>query len=279
MRIRSGLILPLLAATALAQQPAAAPPKYEVMAIRYATVPGFAVSDLIKGADPSRKIDIAMYVWLVRGGGRNVLVDSGFYRPEFFKSWKIADFVRPDQAVARAGVKADEITDVIITHMHWDHAGSVDLFPKAQVWIQRDEYAYYTGAAWQKGGKHGGIELADLTTMLRANTEGRLHLVDGDGEILPGISVYTGGRHTWASQYAVVDALPGRVVLASDNLYLYENLDKHLPIAQTFDEASNLQAQDRMRKLASDPRLIIPGHDPAVLTRFPKVSEGIVRIE
>jgi len=278
MRIRSGLILPLFAATAFAQQPAAAP-KYEVMAIRYATIPGFAVSDLIKGADPSRKIDIAMYVWLVRGGGRNVLVDSGFYRPEFFKSWKIADFVRPDQAVARAGVKADEITDVIITHMHWDHAGSVDLFPKAQVWIQRDEYAYYTGAAWQKGGRHGGIELADLTTMLRANTEGRLHLVDGDGEILPGISVYTGGRHTWASQYAVVDALPGRVVLASDNLYLYENLDKHLPIAQTFDEASNLQAQDRMRKLASDPRLIIPGHDPAVLTRFPKVSEGIVRIE
>jgi len=278
MRIRSGLILPLFAATAFAQQPAAAP-KYEVMAIRYATIPGFAVSDLIKGADPSRKIDIAMYVWLVRGGGRNVLVDSGFYRPEFFKSWKIADFVRPDQAVARAGVKADEITDVIITHMHWDHAGSVDLFPKAQVWLQRDEYAYYTGAAWQKGGRHGGIELADLTTMLRANTEGRLHLVDGDGEILPGISVYTGGRHTWASQYAVVDALPGRVVLASDNLYLYENLDKHLPIAQTFDEASNLQAQDRMRKLASDPRLIIPGHDPAVLTRFPKVSEGIVRIE
>jgi glyoxylase-like metal-dependent hydrolase (beta-lactamase superfamily II) len=278
MRIRSGLMLLLLAANALAQQPAA-PPKYEVLAIRYATVPGFAISDLIKGADPSRKIDLAMYVWLVRGGGRNILVDSGFYRPEFFKSWKIADFVRPDEAVARAGVKADEITDVIITHMHWDHAGSVDLFPKAQVWIQRDEYAYYTGAAWQKGGKHGGIELADLTTMLRANTEGRLHLVDGDREILPGISVYTGGRHTWASQYAVVDALPGRVVLASDNLYLYENLDKHLPIAQTFDEASNLRAQDRMRKLASDPRLIIPGHDPAVLTRFPKAGEGMVRIE
>jgi glyoxylase-like metal-dependent hydrolase (beta-lactamase superfamily II) len=278
MRIRSGLMLLLLAANAVAQQPAA-PPKYEVLAIRYATVPGFAISDLIKGADPSRKIDLAMYVWLVRGGGRNILVDSGFYRPEFFKSWTIADFVRPDEAVARAGVKADEITDVIITHMHWDHAGSVDLFPKAQVWIQRDEYAYYTGAAWQKGGKHGGIELADLTTMLRANTEGRLHLVDGDREILPGISVYTGGRHTWASQYAVVDALPGRVVLASDNLYLYENLDKHLPIAQTFDEASNLRAQDRMRKLASDPRLIIPGHDPAVLTRFPKAGEGMVKIE
>ena len=115
--------------------------------------------------------------------------------------------------------------------------------------------------------------------MLRANTEGRLHLVDGEREILPGINVYTGGRHTWASQYAVVDAVPGKVVLASDNLYLYENLDKHLPIAQTFDAAANLHAQDRMRKLASEIRLIIPGHDPAVLTRFPRAGEGMVKIE
>ena len=285
MRIRPGLILLLFPmsgllfpASGLAQQ-ATAVPKYEVTAIRYATIPDFAISDLVKGGDHSRKIDIAMYVWLVRGGGRNILVDTGFYRPEIFKNWKVVDFIRPDEAVARAGVKPDEITDVIVTHMHWDHAGSADLFPKAQIWIQRDEYAYYTGAAWQPGGKHGGIELADLTAMLRANTEGRLHLVDGDREILPGVSVYTGGRHTWASQYAVVNGTPGRIVLASDNMYLYENLDKHLPIAQTFDEFSNLRAQDRMRTLASEPRLIIPGHDPAVLTRFPKAGEGMVRIE
>jgi glyoxylase-like metal-dependent hydrolase (beta-lactamase superfamily II) len=277
MSVRWGLILLLFASSAVAQgQPARA--RYEVTAIRYATIPGFAVSDLVKGVDPARKIDIAMYVWLARGGGRNVLVDSGFYRPEFFKSWKVADFVRPDEAVARAGVRPDEVTDIIVTHMHWDHAGSVDLFPKAQVWIQRDEYAYYTGAAWQEGGKHGGVTLPDLATILRVNTEGRLHLVDGDREILPGISVYTGGRHTWASQYAVVDAVPGKVVLASDNLYLYENLDQHLPIAQTFDADSNLRAQERMRTLATEPRLIIPGHDPAVLERFPKVREGIVWI-
>jgi glyoxylase-like metal-dependent hydrolase (beta-lactamase superfamily II) len=276
---RAFLTTALLLATAATFAQSGVAPKYEVLAIRYGTVPAFGVSNLIKGADPARKIDIAMYVWLVRGGGRNILVDSGFYSQKFLASWKVADFIRPDEAVARAGVKAEDITDVVITHMHWDHAGSVDLFPKAQVWIQKEEYTYYTGAAWQSGGKHGGIELADLTTMLRVNTEGRLHLVEGDREILPGIRVYTGGRHTWASQYVTIAALPGTVVLASDNLYLYENLDKHLPIAQTFDEASNLRAQEKMRELASDPRLIIPGHDPAVLTRFPKAGDGIVKIE
>jgi len=258
---------------------AAQTPQYDVYAIRYATIPGFPVAGLIKGADESRKIDIAMMVWLVRGGGRNIVVDSGFYRPQFFKSFKVTDFVRPDEAVARAGVKPEDVTDVILTHAHWDHADGADLFPKAQIWIQKEEYRYYTGEAWQPDGKHGGIELEDMAYLLRANTEGRLHLVDGDREILPGVRVYTGGRHTWASQYVAVIGKPGPIVLASDNMYLYENLDKHLPIAQTFDPVSNLAAQDKMKTLVRDPRFIIPGHDPAVLTRFPKVVDAVVRIE
>ena len=102
---------------------------------------------------------------------------------------------------------------------------------------------------------------------------------DGDQEILPGIRVYLGGRHTFASQYVSVNTKAGAVILASDNVYLYENLDKHLPIAQTFDEQSNLAAQDKMRTLVKDPRFIIPGHDPQVMTRFPKVADNVVKIE
>ncbi|HEV2984558.1 MAG TPA: hypothetical protein VGX46_09220, partial [Vicinamibacterales bacterium] len=88
-----------------------------------------------------------------------------------------------------------------------------------------------------------------------------------------------GGKHTWQSQFVTVQLRDRIAVLASDNMYLYENLDAHAPIAQTFDAVSNLRAQDRMRSLAGLPRLIVPGHDPAVFTRFPRVSERIVRIE
>lgn len=70
----------------------------------------------------------------------------------------------------------------------------------------------------------------------------------------------------------------GIVVLASDNVYLYENLQKHVPIAATLDAASNLRAQDRMKQLASS-QLVIPGHDPAVMTKFPAVASGVVRIQ
>jgi glyoxylase-like metal-dependent hydrolase (beta-lactamase superfamily II) len=269
--------------TASSQAPAALP-AYEVYAIRYATIPDFPVSALVTGADPGRKLSIAMTVWLIRGNGRNILVDSGFYRPQFFKDWKVEAFLKPSDAVAQSevtpAVKPEDITDVIITHMHWDHADGMDLFPHARIWVQKDEYNYYTGEAWQRPRTHGGIDPDDVLAAVKLNLAGRLGLVNGDAqEILPGITCYTGGKHTFQSQYVGVNTKAGTVILASDNMYLYENLEKHAPIAQTLDAASNLRAQDRMRQLAASPRLIVPGHDPAVFEKFPKVSERVVRIE
>jgi len=259
--------------------PAQSKPEYEVLAIRYATIPQFAVSGLVAGADPARKLDIAMMVWLVRGNGKNILVDSGFYREQFFKQWKIADFAKPSDAVARAGVKPEEITDVIVTHMHWDHADGMDLFPNARVWVQKEELEYYAGSAWQSRRTHGGIDPEDVLTAVKLNLAGKLTLVNGDAqEIFPGITCYTGGKHTYASQFVGVRTAAGTIVLASDNMYLYENLEKHVPIAATLDAESNLRAQDRMKQIAGDPARIIPGHDPAVTTRFPQVAPGVVRI-
>ena len=193
---------------------------------------------------------------------------------------KLADYTRPDKALGRLGIRPEQVTDVIITHMHWDHADGVDLFPKAQVWIQKDEFDYYTHGARQPEDKDGHVGLNYITALEKLNAEGRVHLVDGDAkEILPGVTVYTGGRHTFASQYVGVNTKAGRMVIASDNLYLYENLDKHVPIAQTFDAKSNLAAQDRMKGLAASPRLIIPGHDPEVFVRFPKPGDGVARLD
>jgi glyoxylase-like metal-dependent hydrolase (beta-lactamase superfamily II) len=254
--------------------------QYEVYAVRYATLSDFPVAALIKGADPARKLDIAMTVWLVKGNGRVVLVDSGFYREQFLKQWKPKDFMKPSEALAELGVKPEDVTDVIITHMHWDHADGMDLFPQARIWVQKDEYAYYTGEAWQRKDTHGGIDKDDVLAVVRLNLEGRVGLVNGDAqEIIPGITCYTGGKHTYQSQYVGVRTKSGMVVLASDNMYLYENLERHIPIAQTLDADSNLRAQDRMKQIATAPRLIIPGHDPAVFEKFPKAGSRAVKIE
>jgi glyoxylase-like metal-dependent hydrolase (beta-lactamase superfamily II) len=267
----------LLAANLVCAQPK---PQYEILAVKYATIPDFRVAGLVAGADKDRKIDIAMMVWLVRGNGHTILVDSGFYREQFFRQWKVSGFVKPSEAIAGAGVKPEDVTDVVISHMHWDHADGIDLFPKARIWIQKDELEYYAGTAWQARNTHGGIDPDDVLAAVKLNLQGRVGLVNGDAqEILPGISCYTGGKHTYSSQFVTVNTAAGTVVLASDNMYLYENLEKHVPIAATLDAESNLRAQDRMKQLAAKPGLIIPGHDPAVMKNFPEIAPGIVRIQ
>jgi glyoxylase-like metal-dependent hydrolase (beta-lactamase superfamily II) len=253
--------------------------RYEIDAIRYATLPAFRVSGLVAGADTSRRMDIAMSVWLLRGGDRrSVLVDAGFHRPRFIERWKPHDYLLPSEAVRRAGVAPEAITDIVVTHVHWDHADGIDLFPNATVWIQADEYHHYvtplTGAPQERG-----IEAEVSHMLFDLERRGRLRLITGDAqEFLPGITAYTGGKHTFASQYVGVRTAAGTAVIASDNVYLYENLDRRAAIAQTLDAASNLRAQERMRSLASHVRLILPGHDPAVFQRFRAARNGVARI-
>ena len=278
---RHGLPLALCALLlGAAPQSPAAPrePVWQIYALRYATIPKFPVHDLVAGADTVRTIDIAMMFWLLRGSGRRcVLVDAGFYRQKFLDSWKPADYRRPSDALQSFGVPADSVTDVIISHVHWDHLDGADLFPNARVWIQRDEYAYYVGGDGTP--LHAAIDTLDAAMLARMNRAGRVQLVEGDDrELLPGLTAYTGGKHTFASQYIGVRTARGTVVLASDNCYLYENLDRHRPIAQTLDSTSNLAAQDRMKRIASSRRLIVPGHDPAVFQRFRSVQPGVVDI-
>ncbi len=251
-------------------------PVYEVYAIGYGVLPDFPVAALVARADKSRKMDIQMMVWLLKSHGRIILVDSGFYRQKFLDHWKPKDYVKPSDAIAKVGLKPENITDIIITHVHWDHADGVDLFPKARVWIQKEEFNHYADPEFTKT----AMDPEDLSVLQGLLDAKRLVLVDGDAqEIIPGVTVYTGGKHTYASQYVGVNTRRGMVVVASDNLYLYENLEKGLSIAQTLDAQSNLRAQERMKQIASSPALIVPGHDPEVFVRFPKPGHGVARID
>jgi len=259
------------AALCATQLAASALPVYSIQAIRLADSPGDAVADMVIGAPKEEKIDTVYALWLIRGGGRNILFDSGFHRARWFKEWTIKDFLAPDEAVRLAGVKPEEVTDIVISHAHWDHMGGIDLFPNATVWIQREEFRYYTGPAWQPGGDHGGIDPDDVVEVVRLNTQGRVRLIDGDDvEILPGIRAYTGGRHTYASQYLCVTGNPP-FVLASDNVYLYRNLAEHEPSA-TFSEAdyaANVRNQQRMIEMAGSSQRVIPGHDALQFKIYP----------
>jgi glyoxylase-like metal-dependent hydrolase (beta-lactamase superfamily II) len=276
MRLLAALALGV---AAFAPTPA---PSYEVYAVRFGALHGVPLSALVAGADTSRRQDLAFMVWLMKGpNGRTVLLDAGFYREKVQRFFSPTDFEKPSTALAKLGVRPEDVTDVIISHVHSDHLDGADLFPNAHVWIQRDEYRHYVGANGEPLDR--GIDTADADMLARLYRAGRVTLVDGDArEIIPGITVYTGGRHTFASQYVGVTTAAGTVVLASDNAYVYANLATHTPIGVTFspgDTTTNRQALERMERIATSPRLIVPGHDPDVFIRFPTPGNGVARIQ
>ena len=266
--LRSGLLFLVYATGCLG---AAELPEYSIEAIRYANSPGDPVASMVMGAPADETVDSVYAFWLIRSNDRTMLFDSGFHRARWFDLWTIEDYLRPDDALRLAGVAPEEVTDVIISHAHWDHMGGIDLFPAATVWIQRDEFAYYTGDAWQDDGQSAGIDADDVQALVRINTEGRVRLIDGDDqEIAPGIRVFTGARHTFASQYLLVQG-DEPWVLASDNVYLYRNLEDKAASA-TFresDHAANVAAQRRMIELAGSAERVLPGHDALQFERFP----------
>lgn len=257
---------------------------YKVYAVRFASSGyPFTVGDWVAGGPKTQPIKIDFMVWLIQGNGKNVLVDAGFWKDmEDAKEFKVSSYQRPDSALSKLGVKAENITDVILSHPHWDHVDGIGLFPKAQVWMQKGDYNYFVGAAWQKNGDKGGFLPDNVRQIVELNLSGKLTLVDGDNkEIIPGIKVFTGSKHTYNSQYVLVQAGKNKVVLASDNIWVYYNLEHLLPAASggTLDPAGYIKEMQRMKTLASNNRFIIPGHDAAIFDRFFKIADGVVEIK
>jgi glyoxylase-like metal-dependent hydrolase (beta-lactamase superfamily II) len=260
-------------------------PNYRVYAIRFAAMAHPTAISMWADKGPDKdSVNIDFSIWLIRGdNGKNILVDAGF-RNDIVeaKDFEVANYVRPDSVLAKVGLKPGDITDVILSHPHWDHIDGVGLFPNAHIWIQKEDYNYFVGAAWATDSTSGGFDKRDVRMMVELNIAGKVTLVDGDNkEIIPGIRVYTGSRHTYNSQFVGVRAGDKNIVLASDNIWIYYSLDHLVPASAggTLDPAGYVRSMERMKTLASSPKYIIPGHDAKVFTLFPVVTDGVVEIE
>jgi glyoxylase-like metal-dependent hydrolase (beta-lactamase superfamily II) len=257
---------------------------YKVYAVRFASV-GHAmpISDWADKGPKTDSVRIDFMVWLIQGKGKNILVDAGFLNgiPDA-ADFDVTNYTRPDSALLKLAVKPEEITDIILSHPHWDHIDGIGLFPNAHIWIQKEDFNYYVGAAWGKNGSNGGFNKRDVRMLIEKNLAGHMTLVDGDNkEILPGIKVYTGSRHTFNSQYVLVGTGANKVLLASDNIWIYYSLEHLTPASQggTLDPEGYVNAMRRMKTLVTDVKFIIPGHDSRIFSRFPVVADGVVQIK
>src|SRR5580693_3998623 len=205
MKIRLPFLLLFVLAGPLNIQ--AQSPDYKVYAIRFAASAHPASVSVFADSGPSTdSVNMVFSIWLIKGNnGKNILVDAGFLNGPQAKYFDLANYIRPDSALMRLGLKPEDITDIILSHPHWDHIDGVGLFPNAHIWIQKEDYNYFVGAAWASDSTSGGFDKRDVRMMVELNMAGKVTLVDGDNkEIIPGIKVYTGSRHTYNSQFVGV---------------------------------------------------------------------------
>ncbi len=249
---------------------------YEVYAIRYATMSPRTPNMNFIVPDPheTSASDLDYFVWLIRGGGRDILVDTGFNETEAgLRNRKLT--IDPVDALARFGVEAGAIRDVVVTHLHYDHAGNLDRFPNARFHLQEREMSYATGRCMCFGALRHPFSVEHVTLMVRHVYGERVSFHSGDGEVAPGVTLHRVGGHSDGLQVVRVETARGPVVLASDAAHYYGNLHRRSPFPIVYHVGDMCRGWEIVEGLAGHPDRIIPGHDPLVAAIYPRASDKV----
>ena len=254
--------------------PALQLPQYEIYALRYATRPAKRSDHFIGGDPHDGPMPMDYFLWVVRGGGRTVVVDTGF-TAEVATARGRTFLIQPTELLRRLGVTPESVGDVVLTHLHYDHAGNLDKFRNAAFHVQDEELAFATGRYMCFHRFRHGYEVDDVVDLVRLVYKDRVHFYKGDAELAPGISLHRIGGHTAGMQCVRVHTARGWVVLASDTTHFYENMESQRPFTTAFHLGDMLEGFETLRRLADTPEHIVPGHDPKVMERYPPATAAL----
>lgn len=248
---------------------------FELFAVRYAHHAKRSAAENFIGGDPHDEASpLDYFVWVARRSDRVFVVDTGFGE-EAARARGRQLLRRPADGVKALDVDPAQVEDVIITHLHYDHAGTLDAFPRARFHIQDREMAFATGRCMCHAAMRHAFAVEDVTAMVRHLFAGRVAFHDGDEELAAGLSVHRIGGHTAGIQCVRVLTRRGWVVLASDTSHLYANMEQARPFPIVLDVADMLDGHKRLYRLAASPRHIVPGHDPLVMQRYAPPGRGL----
>ena len=245
---------------------------YEVYAIRYAAFAGRrSYENFIQRVVHDGPMPLDFYIWLIKDGERNILVDTGFNRSAGERRNRKLT-ISPEIALQKMDVDPSSISDVIITHLHFDHAGNLDKFPRARFHIQEREMAYATGRCMCHAILKQPFDVDPVVDMVRHVYAGRTVFHCGCSSVAPGLDLHWVGGHSDGLQIVRVQTARGSVVLASDAAHYYANMRKKNPFPLVYNVGDMVQGWQTVASLAEDETCIVPGHDPAVADLFPMMK-------
>ncbi|MGE0518330.1 MAG: N-acyl homoserine lactonase family protein [Candidatus Binatia bacterium] len=220
------------------------------------------------------------------GGKRHVaLVDAGFGNQEWMSRYNFFAWEDPLHVLGKVQIKPEDVDAILVTHLHFDHVGNFGAFPNAHLYIQLDEYMGWLRTLALPADFGGGqrawllssLDPQDIHNVASAIALGKVTLIEGDAEVLPGITARLAkDSHTFGTQWFEVETLNGTFAIAGDAVYWYSNVEQMWPPGYNQGNPFNqLFTYDRIRRtLSSELERLIPGHDPLVWQRHRTWSAG-----
>ncbi len=251
--------------------PAASVPQWEAYAIRYASVDRRRRDNFVPVDEHDGPMPLDFYVWLLRSGDRTILVDTGFNQRSADARHRTLTRC-PIEALSVLGVSPQAVGDVVITHLHYDHAGNLDKLPGARFHVQEAEMDFATGRCMCLPMLRHAYAVDDVVQLVRHVYADRVDFHSGDDWIAPGVQLLMIGGHTRGLQAVRVFTARGWVVLASDASHYYENFLGGRAFPIVYNVADMLQGHRRVVQAADSIDHVVPGHDPQVLTRYPRLA-------
>ena len=257
-------------------------PEYEVFALRYARRDAMRSNHFIGGDPHDGPMPMDYFVWLIRGDGRTIVVDCGF-TAEVAAQRKREYLRNPIDALRLLGVEPDQVQDLVLTHLHYDHVGNFDKFPNATFHLQEPEIHYAVGRHMRHRYLAHSFEVEDVVGIVRLNYAGRVRLYGGPVDLHPGITLHPAPGHSAGLQFVRVNTRRGPVVLASDVTHFYENMESGRPFTTCVSVADTVESFELLKAAAPTPQHIVPGHDPEVMRRYkpptPDLQDIVVRLD
>jgi glyoxylase-like metal-dependent hydrolase (beta-lactamase superfamily II) len=245
---------------------------YEVLAVRYGTRQATAAEVFLSFpfyGEPDRPLGMDYFFWVARGPSRTIVVDTGF-SPEGGAARRRTTLMDMATALRAAGVNPDDVAQVVVTHAHYDHIGGLPAFGAAEVVMTRSEYEFWTGPLGDRTLFAHHTEAAEISHLRSLRAAGRLTLTGRSHQVAPGIELAQVGGHTPGQAIVTVDTGRGPLILASDAVHYYEELERDRPFSTVVNVADMYAAFDQIREMEQDAGTrVIAGHDPAVTRRFP----------
>jgi glyoxylase-like metal-dependent hydrolase (beta-lactamase superfamily II) len=248
---------------------------YEVLAVRYGTWrtrKSHLYHRYEAYGEPDAEATIDYFLWVVRGGSQTLVIDTGFDPLVGGRRGRTC-LCPPREALARAGVEPESVRRLLLTHLHYDHTGNVDAFPAAELLVPERELEFWTGPVARHVQFASHAEASEIALIDRAAREGRVTTIAGRTSVAPGLTAIPVGGHSPGQQVLLVETASGSVVLTSDAVHFYEELELDRPFGVIANLEEMYQGYELVRELAAEPgAVLLVGHDPEVAERFPSLG-------